>query len=268
MLEAALYLAERGWRIFPCHHPVDAGSCSCRDTHCTKIGKHPLIRDWRNVATNDPRMIDDWWRTWPDANIGFPTGTTSGVLALDTDPRHGGDAALADLEGRFGALPETLKSRTGSGGSHHLFRHVLGIDNSAGRVGPGLDVRSDGGYILLPPSLHQCGKRYRWDLITDLAAAPDWLVDRMRDLGPRTGVSGTGTGNSRSASHWRALLEVAEGGRDNAVTSVAGLLLSKGHRGDRYRELLRQYNRECCQPPLPDRDVVRIARSIERRHAR
>ena len=163
MLDAAVAMAEAGWSIFPCHWPIPNGSsvaCSCREgISCEHIGKHPRTAHGHFDATADADRVARYWRQCPEANIGIATGGKNNITVLDVDPRHSGDASLAALVARHGELPETLRSRTGSGGEHIIFQHVPGVGNSAGKLGAGLDIRGDGGLIIAPPSLHETGAR-------------------------------------------------------------------------------------------------------------
>jgi hypothetical protein len=113
-------------------------------------------------ATRDETQIREWWTRWPEANIGIPTGAVSGCDVLDIDPRHGGEISLEELESQYGKLPETAEQLTGGGGRHLLFRHQEGVGCKVGIL-PGIDVRGDGGYILVAPSNHISGRRYAWE---------------------------------------------------------------------------------------------------------
>src|SRR5207244_3115082 len=103
--------------------------------------------------------------------------------------KHDGASTLARLEAEHGAIPDTWRACTGSGGEHIYFWHQPGMGNSVGRVGQGLDVRGDGGYVLVPPSLHRSGCHYEWVTPPDqghLASWPAWLAklalpQRLRD---------------------------------------------------------------------------------------
>jgi hypothetical protein len=91
------------------------------------------------------------------------TGATSGIIVIDIDPQHGGSiAALA----KFGTLPATIASLTPSGGCHLFFACRACIPNSVSRLAPGVDVRGEGGFVVLPPSAIQrddgSWRRYRW----------------------------------------------------------------------------------------------------------
>src|SRR5438128_1578448 len=163
MLDAALAYAQRGWSVFPVHTIVN-GQCSCDNTTCASPGKHPRTTHGVQDAITDTSTIEQWWTQWRDANIGIRTGAVSGLVVLDVDPRHGGDASLEEWKALYGHdFLTTLISCTGGGGLH-LFYAYPGqpVRNKVG-LAPGLDIRGDGGYIVAPPSIHVSGNRYVWD---------------------------------------------------------------------------------------------------------
>ena len=164
LARAALAYAARGVPVFPCE----------------RGGKSPLTPNGFRDATKDVRWISGWWRRWPRANVGVPTGVRSGLLVLDVDPRDGGDRSLEDLKRGHGPAPATARARTGGGGLHLYFRYPspkahgrAAVKNSAGLIGPGLDVRGEGGYVVVPPSRTLAA--YAW---VDRAppADPSWLL--------------------------------------------------------------------------------------------
>src|SRR5215813_13125280 len=176
---AALAYAARGWPVFPCHGMQDE-RCTCGKPDCAHPGKHPLTRHGFQDATTDPRQIYQWWTDHPDANVAIATGACSGLIVLDLDQRRGGDVTLGDLEAQYGKLPETAVSFTG-GGTHYFFRH-LGepIRSGTSVLGPGLDIKADGGYIIAPPSRHASGREYEWEVSSrpdhvPIAALPAWI---------------------------------------------------------------------------------------------
>jgi hypothetical protein len=177
----AVGLARRGWPVFPCHHPLDDGRCSCGHDGCASPGKHPRTRHGLHQATTDATVIRRWWRRSPGSNVAVRTGARpagAGVVVIDIDPAHGSGDALAELEQAHDPLPPTLEAVTGGGGRHLWFSHPgIPVPNSAGRLGRGIDVRGDGGYILVSPSRHISGGRYRWQE-APIAAMPPWLVAR------------------------------------------------------------------------------------------
>ncbi len=133
-------------------------------------------------ATSDPDVARARWAKTPRANIGAATGHKSNLWVLDIDPRHGGDEALVGLKAVHAPMPLTIEASTPSGGRHLYWRwNAEGpeIRCSAGRVGPGLDVRGESGSIVLPPSVLADGRGYRWvkNGATGFADAPEWLVN-------------------------------------------------------------------------------------------
>jgi hypothetical protein len=116
-------------------------------------------------ATTDPEVIRAWWTRHPTANIGMATGSGSGLLVIDVDLDKGGFESLAALIHRYKEWPDTPTVRTGGGGIHFYFRFPedAEIRNDVGRkLGPGIDVRGEGGYVLLPPSVHAKRRAYEW----------------------------------------------------------------------------------------------------------
>ena len=110
------------------------------------------------------------------------------MVVLDVDPKNGGDANLEELELRHGPLPVTWKVATGGGGSHFPFAyqtHVATVKRTpqaAGQVG--VEVKSDKGYVVAPPSLHESGALYEWEA-TQGAPSADLLGWMLRRLRPR-----------------------------------------------------------------------------------
>jgi hypothetical protein len=109
-----------------------------------------------------------------------PTGKKSGVVVLDVDVDDGGLDSLAKLERAGTPAPKTARACTGGGGIHIFFRNPRGteIRNSAGLLGPGLDVRGEGGYVVVPPS--RTRGLYRWVDTSPLAEAT-WLIERLAE---------------------------------------------------------------------------------------
>lgn len=195
MLPAALAYAQRlNWPVFPVHGIVE-GKCACGKPGCDRPGKHPigrLVPHGLKDASTDPEVITRWWRDSPTANIGIVTGAESGIVVLDVDTIKAGDESLFDLERDHGKLPETVMAITGSGGFHYLFQHPgagVKVKNSVDNLGVGLDVRGDGGYIVVSPSLHISGRRYEWEsscrpLEADIAPLPGWLFEKIKAAKP------------------------------------------------------------------------------------
>ena len=168
ILDAALGYARQGIPVFPVEPSVK---------------KKPLCGHGFKDATTDEAQIRAWWKRNPKAMIGMPTGPRTGRWVLDPDvdasKNKNGLAELAKLTAQYGPLPATLSCSTPRGGTHFHFKwNGADIHNSDSRIAPSLDVRGDGGYVVLPPSARLDGALYQWcQGVTDLADAPDWLID-------------------------------------------------------------------------------------------
>jgi hypothetical protein len=177
-LEVALRYAAHGWPVLPLHTPGGDARCSCTAAGCGSPGKHPRTAHGLHDATTDLDRIRHWWQQWQHANLGVATGAASGLLVLDIDLPEG-PATLARLQTEHGRLPATCEQRTGSGGRQLLFAHPgQPVVNRTG-VQPGIDVRGDGGYIVVPPSTHASGARYRWTGRVPPAPPPGWLLELL-----------------------------------------------------------------------------------------
>jgi hypothetical protein len=171
VLQAALDYTARGWEVFPAPASGEKKSCKSEEYSGTKWGK-----------TTDPAEIMRDFKKWPKANVGIATGIVSGFFVVETDTRKGKDgaAALLRLERERGWLPNTRMARSPSGSKHYYFNHPgPKIKNSTSELGPGIDVRGDGGMVIAPPSVRD-GKAYRWLNDLEPADAPAWLIELVR----------------------------------------------------------------------------------------
>jgi hypothetical protein len=174
-LEVALPYAADGLPVVPLHTP-DAAGCSCRRPDCgNAAGKHPRTLHGLKDATTDEAAIRRWWGWWPDANIGIRTGTPGGIVAIDIDTP---DAERALVELAAGRELGGLIVRTGRGSQRWYRSPSVTVRNSASRLGPGVDVRGEAGYVVAPPSLHYSGSRYAF-AGGRLGPLPEWLLDEL-----------------------------------------------------------------------------------------
>jgi hypothetical protein len=194
-LERALEYSARGWAVLPVWNVDEvSGDCACGNTDGHSIGKHPIhpcVPHGVLDATTDSATIEGWWAEFPDANVAIATGESSGHLVVfDIDPRNGG--SLEILESAFGDLSATHTVRTGGGGWHFYTQAAENVA-SKGNIVPGIDVKSDGGYVLAPPSNHAEGK---YELLT--ASGAKLVPTPMERLGTLTGPPEQPQGPSRA----------------------------------------------------------------------
>lgn len=218
LLNAALdYAAREGWKVLP----------------CLPRSKEPATAHGFYDATSEPETLRHHWGRCPHLNIAIATGAASGFWVLDVDGPEG-KASLAGLEAEQGPLPATRTSITRSG-YHLLFAYSGPLSSSAGRVAPQIDVRADGGYVLVAPSVHPTGHIYAWiDPSYEIVTAPDWLIRlAQRKITPGEGSDAPSPGPSTSRrndgrygrvaldAELARLRETAPGGRNDALNRAA-----------------------------------------------
>ncbi len=260
VLVSALDYAKRGWRLIPLHSLDAAGCCTCRHSDCQSQGKHPRTEKGLKDASNDPAVLDAWFNTmYPSlANIAVVTGAGSGVVGLDIDPRHGGDRGLKALIEDIGGLPETLTAKTGGGGLHLFFQHPgYHLKNAQDLNGySGVDFKGDDGYLCLTPSLHVSGQSYEWANDLEIALLPPKLASMVRDNGgTKCPTMGTGNGDGDC-------FIIEEGQRNAYLTGLAGAMRRRGAGYGEIFQALTKANEERCRPPLLQKEIANIARSV------
>jgi len=177
----AWHLQDLGWHLLPIYG-VREGRCECgRDCHSP--GKHPKTAHGLKDATNDARTLSAWEDRWPGGSTALRTGPESGVVVIDIDLDKGGPDSWTELTA--GRAPiRTVTAITGGGGRHYFFNHPgETVRNRRGSLGPGIDIRGDNGYVVLPGSTHLDGV-YSWldghsPLDLDLADLPKWLAAQL-----------------------------------------------------------------------------------------
>ena len=265
MLDAALRYAARGWPVIPLHTPTDYDRCSCNNTDCASVGKHPRTQHGLSDASTDPETIGKWWGQWPKANIGV---ITNDLVVIDIDPRHGGDESYRDLIAKHGpGLTQTLTAVTGGGGQHLVFAcpagvHIGNVANRpgyAGPLGPGVDVRAYGGYIVAPPSLHQSGTRYQWEEEGEQPARLPLALYELLTARPERQVE------HETVSAADILNGVDAGGRDWALFRLAAKLRYADVPYDWARTLVLEAAAN-ARPPFPANEALKKLDSAYKRY--
>jgi hypothetical protein len=164
MLDAALAAILRDWPVFPLR-PGD---------------KRPAVDHWEERATTDLDRICDYWEKHPHANVAVATGPAR-LLVVDLDTKGGVDgiATFAVISPAH-ELPVTYTVETPSGGLHLYFATTDDHRNTAGKLGPGIDTRGRGGFVVAAGSTTPTGP-YRTIVDLEPIALPGWLTRRLTD---------------------------------------------------------------------------------------
>lgn len=246
LLREALIYLDMGWCVYPAHHVNGKGRCSCGDSKCSAPGKHP-VGSWADYQHRLPAETEvrSWFGTL-ECNVGMVTGQISGVAVVDVDGEKGRESA-AQLN-----LKPTLIAKTGSGGYHLYYQLRTPFPSKVG-IRPGIDLRADGGFVVLPPSSHKSGNRYMWYDIRRPATFPVDLFRSMR--GPSL------------PDDWTAdVLEgVTEGMRSNTAVRLSGRYFAKGLSLGEVWILMTAWN-DRNDPPLKPRELKRTVKWAHDKH--
>ena len=210
--------------------------------------KKPLVA-WKDYQDRLPteREVKIWWTQYPDANMGMATGHLAGVVVIDCDS----EAATNRFIDEHPEAKDTLQVQTGRG-RHFYFEFEEGIRNDAGTLlGAGIDIRGEGGFVILPPSIHSNGKAYQWFNKNKPIPLPtglkEVLVSRNRTGGPGVMVAETRHERFNTA---QALAGVPEGQRDETLFKLARKLRNANIPRDMAERLIQEAAQN-CQPPFP-----------------
>jgi len=235
----ALAAVARGWSVIP-----------------VRPGDKKAKAAWKHAQRSRATSADvaSWFDETPTINHAVVTGQLSGLVVLDIDPAHGGMEAARELFAAHGN-PQTLMVRTWSDGLHVYFSFPKeGLRNSAGTLGPGLDIRGEGGYVVGVGS-HIDGKPYRWEPgygpeDREVAPMPSWLLALANQPEPAPNPKGA---NGLAGDLIKA------GTRNSTLLKQAGKLRRAGLEPDEIEVALQSLNERLCDPPLPKGEVAQLA---------
>lgn len=245
--------SQHGLHVFPLL-PILNGRCACcrkrPGAPCENAGKHPAIA-WGTEATADPDAVRVLWTPkWRGAwdalcGIGIATGP-SGLVALDIDPRHGGDSTLSGALAELGLLPPSPTVITGGGGLHHYFRAPAGLrlPSKSDVLGAGLDLKASGGYVVAPPSVHKTGNRYRWADGRSLCT-----IDPLPEL-PTAWLAALVSATAPSHNYDDERTEFDAGERNQRLYHLAHTLRKDGVLPELIGEFTRRVNQVQARPPV------------------
>ena len=220
--------------------------------------KRPATKHGLKDATTDISTIRSGWYSNPMFNIGMSTGSVSGgvvVIDIDVDPDSGKDGFeyLNKWEREHGELPETVTSITGRGGRHMFYRVRDKITNTTNED-YGIDLRGDGGYVMMPPSIHPNGTIYQWENDPEdfsIAWADDNVLAFMESVRPR----------ASAGQRFELKSEIRSGNRNGELFKYAASMQSRGYSDAEIATLVRKANDERCKPKLSDAEVEKIINS-------
>ena len=269
ILDCALTYARNGFRVLPLHTPDGKGGCSCEDgIECSKIGKHPrAIGKWTKQASSDESTVCGWWKRWPEANIGL---VLDDLAVLDVDIED----SFNTLEAEHEPLERLTRQQTGSGGWHYMFAACESVKTNID-FRTGLDFKTgSGGYIVVEPSLHQSGRRYRWsdeptplkyekDNIA-LQRMPDWLIDAINGKAKAAKGAPLAARPAKRKAVKRILLDhlnkvKADEGRNTSGFSFFCQLRDNDYTRDEAKEILKEWmvnvTRIAPEPPYTNKEA-------------
>jgi len=229
-LECALKYHNMGWNVVP-----------------VRSDKKPLIK-WKDFQQRQSTAeeINEWFSLWRNANIAIITGSISGIVVVDVDSPEGLDGLSAKIDKKN---LNTLRSRTGRGGTHLFYKTSELLPNAVG-VLPSVDFRAEGGYVVVPPSVHANGKGYKWANETKILDLPK-EVSQLLNSKNKPGIT---------EDSWKE--NIKKGERNNELARRAGKLIRSRLPKSEVLKFLIVWNSEHCNLPLPEKDVVTIVNSI------
>lgn len=253
----------RGWQIFPCH-TIIRGVCSCpKGSDCPSPGKHPRTSNGVKDASDNPDLIRTWMERYPETNWAVACGTASGIIVIDIDPRKNGFQSIDDLElNRIdGPLPTTLTSNTGGSGRHLIYEYPHGVTlPNRNNWLSGVDVKSNGGYVILPEAEHISGGQYVWaNWGNPITPLPQDILQML--LSHATGSAG----DSDLGATDDILSGVPEGERDATLyRACARWRRQLGNGAKEAVKILALTAARNCTPPFPDDQALKCVESAWR----
>jgi len=251
----AARLTSLGIGVVPLHWAREDGSCSCGDSDCRSIGKHPLNKNGASDPILDPETATLQWDELPNANIGIVPGV-SRLVAVDFDSEAARDRFrdIAD-EATLEAMRQAPTVKTGKGWHVYFADPSAEYPPSTGREEDrGIDIRAGVSILVAPPSTHANGHVYRWlqhEPPFDAPAVTPWLdayiKNRKDEKQPTIADEG---------------FTVSEGSRNDVMTELLGAMRRRGFNEEEMRAAGLLANRRIMNPPMRDSEIGGIARSL------
>ena len=251
LIDAAYAYIAENFKVFP----VQLDKKPFKDTHGLKD------------ATMTQLGVKELWSKYPNGSIAL---VTDGYVVIDFDVKTGGIESKKKIEDKYGKMPPTRTHRTGGGGLHYIYRNPNGTDirNTTAFGGyPGVDLRANGGYIVAPPSPHESGRKYEVLDNSPINPCPDWILEIIKKGVRREGngeVGGGTIGGDYKGGEQGGGLPIISGQRNQTLARMAGSMRRQGMAQESIETALLATNKNQCNPPLSESEVLTIARSISR----
>ncbi|MBF0546511.1 MAG: bifunctional DNA primase/polymerase [Candidatus Riflebacteria bacterium] len=242
--------AKRGLKMVTLHGIVN-DHCTCsQKENCSSPGKHPRFSDWQKEENCDPKKILQEFEKFPNSNLGLMTGEINKIVSIDVDFPI---SELSNEDPFFQELIElqsqTASFETGRGSQIIMKTTDEKIPNSVSKLAPKVDVRGNGGIIVVPPSVHQNGKIYRW--------ANDRKIGELSDSLKKK-IQGSLNAEHNPSAIWE------EGVRNVNLYHYGVAKKRAGLTDDEIEEAIREENKKKCFPPLPNKEVKLIIKNVQK----
>lgn len=257
-IKSAIELAEAGFYVF----------------RLKPNAKTPAYHGWQEEATRDPNLIRSYFDNNKNYNIGIFTekfgdvNASHALTVIDVDTKEGkqGRETMLLLDMMGYDFPPTLTQTTASGGQHLIYTHEVALASGANKLGPHVDLKSAGAYIVGAGSTIDEG-RYSFDpnTVSHPNPAPSWLAERCHAPLPKSLtqgiVSDTEQTLARANDYISEAPEISSGGRNDAAFKVAAHIRDFGLSQYYTEELMHRWNKFKCQPPLSPEEITHVTNS-------
>lgn len=251
MLNEALNLASKGFRIIPCKEKI------------------PQIKKWQINATNNSDIIKELWSK-SDYNIGILTGADGeNIVVIDCDIKediNGVDNFIKFIDEKKIILPNTLTATSGRGGKHYYFRSKSSnIKSGTNIFDKGIDIRANGGFIIAPPSLHPNGNRYSWDNSSTIADLPEQLesiiIEYQNSTNLKKDTLNKPSKKINNIKNYTELIDIEIGERNETLFRLSSKLIESGLCYKAILEAINIENNTKCVEPLTKEEITNIVNS-------
>lgn len=237
---------ELGWRVFPAN----------------PNNKKPLISGWQDKASNESDEVERLFARWPGSMIGIPTGSINGLTVVDIDVRDDKDGFRTIEQLGLQRLSIYPAVRTPSGGVHlYISTGKDYYSNSAGALGPGIDIRSQGGYVIGAGSVSVDGS-YEW--ICGFEKVRDNTYPMIHELRALLSKTKPHRYSQASTVAKELLRPVSRGSRNTELARRCGFLMKK-YPPETVLDMMLHINKTCFNPQLDEREVQSVFFSIRKR---